>query len=174
MTDLATLLADPARAGVWTLQPDRSTVAFRSKSMWGLMPVKGRFTEFGGEGQITDAQTVFGRLDIKAASMDTKICKRDEHLRTPDFFDVEKHPDINVLVTGADAGSAEVRAELTIRGTTAPLPLKVDAEALDDGAVRVRGEGRVNRKDFGVDGNMLGMITDDVTVSADLVFSPAR
>ena len=94
--------------------------------MYGLVPVKGRFHEFSGDGQITDAPNIFGRLDIKAASLDTKLNKRDKHLRSADFFDVEKYPDISVVVTGAEGiggDTVDLRANLTVKGTTAPLPL---------------------------------------------------
>ena len=56
---------------------DQSTIAVKAKSMWGLVPVKGRFTEFSGDGQVTAPQTVSGRIDIKAASLRTGIRKRD-------------------------------------------------------------------------------------------------
>ena len=68
--------------------------------------MKGRFTEFSGDGQITAPQTVSGRLDIKAASLRTGIGKRDKHLHSADFFEAEKFPDISVVVTGAEADRA--------------------------------------------------------------------
>ena len=93
--------------------------------MCGLIPVKGRFHEFSGDGQITDAQTLFGRMDIKAASLDTKINKRDDHLRSADFFDVAKYPDISVVVTAPKHRQRHRRSasQFTVKGTTAPLPL---------------------------------------------------
>src|SRR4051794_17550482 len=99
MASTREVLSDPASVGVWKVDPARSTIGFKAKSMWGLAPVKGRFKEFSGDGQITDAQTVFGRIDIKVASLDTGIRKRDDHLRSADFFEVEKFPDISVVVT---------------------------------------------------------------------------
>ena len=68
-----------------------------------MAPVRGRFTEFNGDGQVTDAKTVFGRIDVKVASLNTKIGKRDNHLRSEEFFEAAKFPDISVVVTGADA-----------------------------------------------------------------------
>src|SRR5207253_1041579 len=133
----------------------------------------GRFKEFSGDGQITDTQTVFGRIDIKSASLDTGIRKRDEHLRSADFFEVEKFPDISVVVTsaeGIDGDTVDLRAHLTVKGTTAPLPLRAKVAVLDDASVRLRTQVTIDRKDFGVDGNMLGMIPDKATVSCDLVF----
>ena len=56
------LLNNPASVGVWTVDPKQSTLAFKTKSMWGLVWVKGRFSQFSGEGQITDTQTICAAL----------------------------------------------------------------------------------------------------------------
>ena len=176
MTTLSEILGSAESVGVWNVVPERSTVGFKAKSLWGLVPVKGRYSEFTGDGQITDPQTVFGRIDIKAASLNTKLGKRDADLRSADFFDVEKFPDISVVVTGAEGISgdtADLRADLTVKGTTKPLPLRAKVAVLDDGAVRITTKADVNRKDFGVDGNLIGMIPDATTITADVVFRRA-
>jgi polyisoprenoid-binding protein YceI len=173
MTTLQDLLGRPESIGVWNLVPEQSSIGFKAKSMWGLAPVKGRYNEFSGDGQITDPETVFGRVDVKAASLDTKIGKRNEHLRSADFFEVEKYPDISVVVTSAeavDSDTVDLRANLTVRGTTAELPLRAKVAVLDDGGVRLTTQTTINRKDFGVDGNMLGMIPDAAKLTADVVF----
>jgi polyisoprenoid-binding protein YceI len=167
------LLSNPESVGVWNVDPERSTIGFKARSMWGLAPVNGRFAEFSGDGQITDTQTVFGRIDIKAASLDTKIRKRNEHLRSADYFEAEKFPDISLVVTGTEAIDGDIvdlRAQLTIKGTTAPVPLRTKVAVLDDGAVRLSTQATIDRKDFGVDGNMMGMIPDKATISGDVVF----
>jgi polyisoprenoid-binding protein YceI len=173
MASTQELLSNPASVGVWNVDPGRSTIGFKAKSMWGIAPVKGHFAEFSGDGQITDTQTVFGRIDIKVASVDTKIRKRDEHLRSADFFEAEKFPDISVVVTsaeGIDGDIVDLRAQLTVKNTTGPLPLRAKVTVLDDGAVRVTAEATIDRKEFGVDGNLLGMIPDNATISGDVVF----
>ncbi|GFG50454.1 hypothetical protein CQY20_24235 [Mycolicibacterium agri] len=173
MTTLQELLSDSASTGTWTLAPERSTIAFTAKSLWGLMPVKGRFKEFSGSGEITSAGTISGRLDIKVASLDTKIGKRDNHLRSADFFDVDKYPDITVVVTGAEptgGDTVELRADLTVKDTTATVPLVATVTALDDGGVQITTRADVNRSDFGVGGTMAGMIRDQTAVTADVVF----
>ena len=81
MTNVDTLLNDPDTAGVWSLDPDRSTVNFKIKNFWGLINVKGHFTGVSGDGQVTGKGAIFGRLDIPVASLRTGIGKRDEHLR---------------------------------------------------------------------------------------------
>jgi len=172
MSSVEDLLADPASVGVWTAVPEQSTIGFKCGSLWGIAPVKGRFGEFNGDGQITGAETLFGRIDIKATTVDTKNRKRDDHLRSADFFDVEKFPEISVVVTGADAGAdtVDLRAQLTVKATTAPVPLRANVRVLDDGRVRVTAQATIDRKDFGVDGNLLGMVVDTTTISADVVF----
>ena len=173
MASTQELLSNPASVGVWNVDPGRSTIGFKAKSMWGLAPVKGHFAEFSGDGQITDTQTVFGRIDIKVASVDTKIRKRDDHLRSADFFEVAKFPDMSVVVTSAEAidgDTVDLRAQLTVKGTTTPFQLQTKVTVLDDGAVRVTAQATIDRKEFGVDGNMMGMIPDKATISGDVVF----
>jgi hypothetical protein len=50
------------------------------------------------------------------------------------------------------------------------VPLRTKVAVLDDGAVRLRAQAAIDRKDFGVDGNMIGMVSDKATISADVVF----
>ena len=170
------LLSDPASVGVWNVDPDRSTIGFKAKSMWGIAPVKGQFTEFNGDGQITATQTIFGRIDIDAQSLDTKIGKRDKHLRSAEYFDTAKFPDISIVVTGAEAvdgDSIELRAQLTVKATTASLPLRATVARVDHNAVRLSARTTIDRKEFGVDGNLMGMLTDHVTISGEVVFRRA-
>ena len=121
MAGIRELLGSPEAAGVWRVVPEQSTIGFMCKSMWGLVPVKGRFKEFSGDGQINGGPTVFGRIDIKTASLETGIRKRDQHLRSADFFEVEKYPDTTLVVTSADGDAADLRAQLTVKDTTKPL-----------------------------------------------------
>jgi polyisoprenoid-binding protein YceI len=173
MTAVAELLKNAESVGVWTLDPDRSAIKFNNKTMWGAMKVNGVFTEFSGEGQITDTGTVLGRIDVEASSLNTKLRKRDEDLRSPTFLDVEKHPDISVVVTGAEPGpgdTLELQTDLTVKGAKAPMPMRAKVTVLDDGAVRLTAQTTVNRKKWGVTGNMFGMVGDKTTLSTDLVF----
>lgn len=173
MAGIQELLGSPEAAGVWRVVPEQSTIGFMCKSMWGLVPVKGRFKEFSGDGQIDSGPTVVGRIDIKTASLETGIRRRDEHLRSADFFEVEKYPDTALAVTSADAiddAAADLRAQLTVKGTTKPLQVHAEVSVHDDGAVRVTTQATLSRKEFGVDGNMVGMVGDKVTISGDVVF----
>src|SRR5271154_525712 len=137
MTTVETLLSDPDTAGVWNLVPDKSTISFKIRNMWGLISVKGRFTEFNGDGQITGKGAIFGRLDIQVASLRTGIGKRDEHLRSADFFDADRYPDISVVVTAVEpaiGNDAALRTTFTIKGVTAKVPLPGHVNALGDGS----------------------------------------
>ena len=81
-----------------------------------------------------------------------------------------------MVVTSAEAidgDTVDLRAQLTVKGTTAPLPLRTKVAVLDDGAVRLTAQATIDRKDFGVDGNMMGMIADKATISGDVVFRRA-
>ncbi|MED5812226.1 YceI family protein [Mycolicibacterium sp. 050232] len=160
-----------ASAGNWTLAPDRSKITFRNKTLWGLATVTGQFTEFHGEGSA--GAGVSGRVVIEAASVRTGIGKRDNHLRSADFFDVEAHPDITVQVTGLEPSDPHLRltADLTVRGVSKPIELPVDVLALDDGALQLSGQCEVQRDAFGVSGDLLGMVGPTTVLSGELVFT---
>jgi polyisoprenoid-binding protein YceI len=177
MTTLETLLTDPDMAGVWNLVPDRSSVTFKVKNAWGLLNVKGRFTEFSGDGQLTGAGAVFGRVDIQTASLNTGIGRRDKHLRSADFFDVERFGEMSVVVTAAHptqgppkGKAADLQANFTIKGITAALPLPVTVTELEDGSIRISGETKVDRSQFGLGWNRFGMIGATATAAAQAVF----
>lgn len=162
-----------ASAGTWVLAPDRSRLTFRNKTLWGLATVTGRFTEFSGEGHAGPGVT--GRVVVAAASVQTGIGKRDEHLRSADFFDVAAYPDITVQVTGLAQSGADARLTtvLTVRGVARNIELPVAVQVLDDGALQVSGECSVRRDDFGVSGNLLGMVGPTTTLLGELVFTRA-
>jgi len=176
MASTKELLSNPTSVGVWSVDPKQSTIGFTSKLMWGLASIKGHFTEFSGDGQITETQTIFGRMDIQTASIDTGVRKRDEHLRSADFFDAQRFPGIGVVVISAesiDGDTVALRAQLTVKGTTAPLPLRTEVAVLDDRAVRLRAQATIDRKEFGVGGNFMGLVPDRATISGDVVFRRA-
>lgn len=176
MTTLETLLHDPDLAGVWNLVPDRSAITFKIRNMWGLVNVKGRFTDFTGDGQLTGKGAVFGRLDIQAASLDTGMGRRDKHLRSADFFDVDRFEEISVVVTAVTpthGKSADLRANFTIKGVTEEVPLPVTISELDDGSIRITGETKLDRDRFNLGWNRLGMIGSTATVAAEAIFARA-
>ncbi len=171
MTVLQSLTETP---GIWTLDPARSTLRFSNKTFWGLVNVKGEFTDVSGQGEIAPNGAVSGHLEVPVASLRTGIGKRDHHLRSADFFDADAHPTLRVVVTGAeptDTDAVDLRAEITVRGTTAPLPLTAALDRVGDDAVRVTAQTTVDRTRFGVGGTQLGMLPVTTTLTADLVFT---
>ena len=161
---LQSLLADPGVVGTWTLVPNQSEVRFASKTLWGLVPVKGKFTDLTGEGRINADGTISGRLTIKTASISTGIGMRDRHLRDEDFFDAEHYPEITVDVSGPQL------ATLSIRGTTLPLPLQFSVKHPDAGTLQITAHTEIDRTRWGVSGNTVGMIPDTVILTADTTF----
>lgn len=173
MSSVATFLSSSKAVGAWELDPDQSSIRFENGTMWGALKVRGAFTEFTGGGEITDAHTVSGRVDIKAASINTGLGTRDHDLRRSNFFNSDRYPDITVVVTGGEPAGGDVArldAELTVKGITGPLPLKVEVAPLDDGGVRLTTEATVTRKQFAVEGNFLGMVGNKTRLKASLVF----
>jgi polyisoprenoid-binding protein YceI len=173
MTTVETLLNDPDTAGVWNLAPDKSTIGFKIRNVWGLIGVKGRFTDSNGDGQVTGKGAIFGRLDIQVASLRTGIRRRDQHLLSADFFDAEHFPEISVVVTALEpttGNAADLRATLSIKGVTAPVSLPVRIILLDDGSVRVSAQFEVDRAQFGLGWNVFGAIAKAATASADACF----
>lgn len=168
-----TLLKDPAMAGTWTLAPDRSSVRFISKTLWGLIPVNGRFGDVSGEARITPDGQLSGRLLIRADSVRTGIGMRDRHLRAADFFDAANHPDIVITISGV-APDGGLSATLSIRDTALPLALQASVEPSGQGAgvesITVNARAEIDRTRWGVSGNMLGMMPPGTVLLADAVF----
>ena len=173
MSAVTTFLSSPEAVGVWSLDTEQSSIRFENGTMWGALKVRGAFTNFSGSGEIKDAKTVSGRIDIKAASIDTGLGTRDHDLRRSNFFDTDHYPDITIVVkSGEPAGgdAARLNADLTVKGITGPLPLKVDITPLGDGGVRLTTETTVTRKQFAVEGNFLGMVGNKTKLKASVVF----
>ena len=130
-------------------------------------------TDFTGDGQLTDKGAVFGRVDIRAASLDTGIGRRDKHLRSADFFDVDRFGEISVVVTAVHptkGKAADLRTSFTIKGVTAEVPLAVVISELDDGSIRITGETKLDRDRFDLGWNRGGMMSSTATVAADAIF----
>jgi polyisoprenoid-binding protein YceI len=171
MADVSDLLAGPS--STWALDAARTTIGFHSPSFWGLLKVKGTFTKVEGTGQAAAPDLAGGHVRIDAASVSTGIGKRDAHLRSADFFDVEKYPTIGLtldkaVVTGPS--TLELNTTIMIRGIEQRLDLPATVTVLDGGAVRIVTKAQLNRQEFGVDGNLVGMMGDITTVEATAVF----
>ncbi|HEX3783752.1 MAG TPA: YceI family protein [Pseudonocardiaceae bacterium] len=166
------LLTTATGVGRWQLDETASSVHFEHRSVWGLVNVKGVFAKFSGVGGIEPGGALTGTLRIDAASVDTKQGKRDEHLRSADFFDVERHPEITAEVNSATvtADGVELGVELTVRGTTQPLTVPATVTEAGDGAVTVTARTQVDRGRHGITWSPLGMMRGLATVRVTAVF----
>lgn len=165
-------LGSATSIGDWTLVPGESAISFTARSLWGLLPVRGTFAGLRGRGRIGGDARTSGHLHIDSASVDTRITLRDNHLRASDFFDVERFPTIEVVVTDAvpRGRAAYLKSAITARGVTRALPLAADVIPSSTDAVTVSATVRLDRSRWGIDGNLFGMIGRTVTVKADLRF----
>jgi polyisoprenoid-binding protein YceI len=167
------LLRDGKLAGSWTLDAARSEIGFKSKSMWGMIAVKGVFREVTGSGTVSAAGDVAGTVTVAAGSVDTKMKKRDEHLRSAHFFDVARTPDITFTaeqVTPSGEG-VTVTGALTVRDRTRPVSFPARVTVLDGTQVELDGELQADRSDFGLTWNQLGMVSVHNAITVHAVFT---
>jgi len=148
----------------WQIDPAHTNVTVAVKHM-AISTVRGRFTS-GAEGSIEyDPQApeiARVELRIKAASIDTGDAKRDGHLRSPDFLDAEKYPEITFKSTTIERkGNNDwlARGNLTIRDVTKPVEVKVETlGVVDDPYVKQRvgfdATARFDRREWGLVWNM--------------------
>ena len=143
--------------GSWTLDPSHTSIVFITKALW-VLDVRGAFTALEGGGTVGADGSVSGSIVIDATSVDTKKKKRDDHLRTADFFEVDAHPTITFSLTAAHpkgAGKVELTGTLTIRGTTRPVTLLADVSSTD-GSATVSSEFDIDRSEWGLKWAKLG------------------
>jgi polyisoprenoid-binding protein YceI len=170
---LEAVLKDGALAGEWILDPSRSAVSFKNKSMWGLVRVHGVFRQVTGNGTVSPTGEVSGAFTVAAASIDTKNAKRDAHLRSADFFDSDNHPDIAYTVQGIrpSGRGVTVAGTLSIRGRTRLLTFDGTAATHGDGEVWLDATVDINRGDFGLTWNLMGSVSMNSTIAIHAVFT---
>lgn len=137
--------------GKWVLDPDRTSIVLHTKAMW-VLPAKGTAKAIEGEGTVGADGALSGALVIDAASIDTKNKKRDAHLRTADFFEVEKFPTITFEVTSgrlAGPGKLELAGTFTVHGQTRPLNVAADLSVAAN-TVTVSTEVDIDRSAWGL------------------------
>jgi polyisoprenoid-binding protein YceI len=149
----ADLWADFARGafkGSWTLVPSESSVRLKARAMWGIVPVKGTFSELAGSAAVAADGGVTGRLVVKSASINTKMKKRDAHLRGDDFFACDRFSDIVFeidQVTPTTSG-LQVAGRLTVRERTLRLEFPVAVADLGSGRIGIDTEVQVDRSEL--------------------------
>jgi polyisoprenoid-binding protein YceI len=165
-------LADGSLAGMWRLDAGRTTVGLRSKSMWGLAPVKGVFGEVSGEGVLSEDGQVSGRLLVAAASIDTRNKRRDTHLRSADFLEADTYPHVVFTVESVtpSGDQAIVAGKLRIRDRNRPLTFPARITASGDDEVGIEAEVEIDRSDYGLTWNQMGMASMKNTLTVNAVF----
>ena len=175
---LPTLAA--ADSAVYKVDPDHSGVSFSIRHF--VSNVRGRFKEFDGVIKYDKANPAASSVSftVQAKSIDTDNDDRDNHLRSPDFFDAEKFPTwtfTSTSVKAVDADTLEVTGDMTIKGVTRKMTIPVDVL----GSVKTpRGEKagfetsfKVDRKEYGITWNRAldtggAILGDDVKISISI------
>lgn len=170
-------VAGAARASEWEIDPAHTNAQFTVRHMM-VSNVKGQFGKTAGTVILDDhdASRSTVQVTIDAATIDTHEAKRDAHLRSPDFFDVDKYPQITfkstkIAKTGKDTYG--VTGNLTMRGVTKPVTLTVqapDQSFKNPWGMTVRGfsaTGKISRKEWGLTWNK-GLETGGVLVGDEV------
>jgi polyisoprenoid-binding protein YceI len=174
-------MTDTATTTTWTIDPSHSVVEFSVKHMV-FATAKGRFSDVSGTITLDNENIANSSVNVEigAASIDTRDAKRDEHLRSADFFDVETFPTLTFTSTKVEPKGDDLRVEgdLTIHGVTRPVVL--DAEFNGQGAnpwgqqvISYSAQTKINRKDFGLNWNAAlesggVLVSDEVKISLEL------
>lgn len=152
-----------ALAAEWNIDAAHSNVMFTVRHL--VSRINGQFKDFSGafsfdEKKMDDSKVSF---KIKTNSIDTTIGKRDDHLRSPDFFDSTKFPDMtfeSTKVTSKGSNTLLIDGKMSLHGITKPVVFETEFLGLEKGPDGVRRAGfaaktKINRKDFGLTWNKL-------------------
>ncbi len=176
---LATALAPAASLGAsYDIDPAHSHASFTVKHLV-ISNVRGEFGKTTGKVSLDEQDLTRSSVEatIDATTIDTRVPDRDNHLKSPDFFDVAKYPTItfrSTMVEPAGQGHYKVLGNLTIKGTTKPVVLEVEGPTPAikgmKGETRRAAEAttRINRKDFGLNWSKMveagPVVGDDVRI----------
>jgi polyisoprenoid-binding protein YceI len=178
---MATATQSATGVTTWKIDPAHTHVEFAVKHMM-IATVKGRFSEVTGEIQLDEGNLRNSKvyIEINVASIDTREPQRDQHLLSPDFFDVEKYPKITFRSTAIENTLEQFKltGDLTIHGVTRPVTLDVTHEGRGKdpwGGERIgfAATGKIKRSDFGLTWNAAletggFLVGDDVKISLDV------
>ncbi|NMW17599.1 MAG: polyisoprenoid-binding protein [Chlorobiaceae bacterium] len=189
LTAAIMVLPSLASATPWNIDADHSNVGF-SVSHLMVSHVKGNFNKYSGVVDINDKDITKSKVDvtIDASSINTNVQKRDEHLKSADFFDVAKYPTLTFVSkkwSKAAKGALKVTGDLTIHGVTKSVVLTVapfSKESKDPWGNTRRGTSAsttINRKDYGLVWNQAletgGVaVGEEVNISLDVELIKAQ
>jgi polyisoprenoid-binding protein YceI len=163
-------------SGNYLLDPDRTTVKISAKTNWGLQTVRATFRlDEGGfrldeEGNLVDVAAV-----IDAASFFSRNGKRDRHVKSSDFLDVERYPKISFQSQRSSHNEEDavvLDGIVTIHGITEPVAVRVRDAAVEDGVARFSATARLDRMRFGVS-HLPRRVGKQIDLSFDVVATRA-
>ncbi|HET9234447.1 MAG TPA: YceI family protein [Candidatus Eisenbacteria bacterium] len=181
---LAALLSIPvmAQATPWKIDPNHSSVRFEIRHFFSK--VQGQFNQLSGTIEYDPANPTSSKVETKivATSIDTNNEKRDNHLRSADFFEVEKYPELSFTSTKVETAKdgLKVTGDLTLHGVTKPVVLDVIVMGMGphpnipEGKVAgFSARTKINRHDFGIKWNKVfdngdSLLGDDVDISLEI------
>ena len=156
--------------GRWRVDPARSSVEFRTPTLWGLATVKGRFDRYDGTLDLERDPAI--ELTIDAGSINTKNSVRDRHLRSADFFDADNHAEVRFASDSAalEGDMLKVSGRLYAAGKILPLDLDAGLRRVGD-ELEVEARTYGDHRELGMSNGLLGMITtpSELIVHARLV-----
>ena len=188
MTNTATPALPQTTTTTWNIDPAHSVAEFKVKHMM-ISNVKGRFSGISGVLTRNESDPANDRVEatIEAASIETSNEQRDGHLKSPDFFHVEKFPTLHFKSTGTNVvgeGELSVEGDLTIRGVTRKVRFAVEGptppakDPWGNTRIGISASTKINRKDFGLTWNAALetggiLVGDDITITLDAQFVKA-
>ena len=181
---MTTATAAPATT-TWNLDSAHSVAEFKVKHMM-ISNVKGHFAKVSGKLSLdgSDLSKAHVEASIDAASLETRDPQRDAHLKSADFFDVEKYPTLDFKSTGIKIvgdGELAVEGDLTIHGVTRKSVFTVEGptppakDPWGNTRVAISATTKINRKDFGLTWNAALetggiLVGEEVTITLDVQF----
>jgi polyisoprenoid-binding protein YceI len=185
---MSTLAIPQTSTTTWNIDPAHATAEFKVKHMM-ISNVKGQFSKVTGVLTHDESEPANSRVEvsIEAASIETRDAQRDAHLKSADFFDVEKFPTLSFKSTDSKVvgdGELIVRGDLTIRGITRKVTFQVEGptppakDPWGNTRIAVSATTKINRKDFGLAWNAALetggiLVGDEVTITLDIEFVKA-
>ncbi len=172
----------------WNIDPIHSHAQFKVKHMM-ISNVKGEFTAVTGKLELNDADITKSRIEasVDATTINTRDAQRDAHLKSADFFDVEKFPTLtfkSTRISKRGDGELSVSGDLSIHGVTRNVEFEVEGlsapmkDPWGNTRIGLSTTTRINRKDFGLTWNATLetggiLVGDDVTLTLDVQFVKA-
>ncbi len=166
-------------AGTWAIDPTHSTIGFTVRHLM-VSKVRGRFQDFSGSITVDESGVTAISADIDVASITTDNAQRDGHLKTADFFEVEKFPTATFRSTSvAPKGDGYVlTGDFTLHGVTKPVELTVEYNGVNAGmgngpVAGFEATTTINRRDFGISIDMPlegggAVVGDKITLNLDI------